>query len=137
MPSLSRGLLVSLTLITLLFSLGGCRRVADARSDFCDALRPVGALAVELKSINADTPADQVRAKAATLEKAKPTLERLARLTPIPAIDELSSSIDQVVQSASQATGKTLGPAAVQVAAAGAQLEQVYTQVNDAMCAAK
>ena len=118
MPSLSRGLLVSLPLISLLFSLGGCRRVADARSDFCDALRPVGALAVDLKRINADTPADQVRAKVESLQQAKTTLERLARLTPIPAIDELSASIEQVVRAAGQATGDTLGPAAEQVGTA-------------------
>jgi hypothetical protein len=130
-------MLIALTLTMIAALLTGCQRVSDARTEFCQTLRPVGALAVDLKSIDADTPADQVRAKAATLEKAKPTLQRLARLTPIPAIDELSSSIDQVVQSAAQATGTTLGPAAVQVAAAGAQLEQVYTQVNDAVCAAK
>jgi hypothetical protein len=137
MSSLARGLLIALLLITILFSLGGCRRVADARGDFCDALRPVGALAVDLKRINADTPSDQLRTRVESLEKAKATLERLAKLTPIPAIDRLSASIDQVVQAAGQATGDTLGPAAEQVGAAGLQLEEVYTQVNDAVCAAK
>jgi len=137
MSSQARGLLISLMLITILFSLAGCRRVADTRAEFCQTLRPVGALAVELKSINADTPADQLRAKVESLQQAKSTLERLAKLTPIPAIDELSSSIDQVVQAASQATGNTLGPAAEQIGIAGMQLDQVYAQVNDAACAAK
>jgi len=137
MSSIARGLLICLMLTTIPSSLGGCQRVADARSKFCQTLRPVGAVAVELKSINADTPADQVRAKVESLQQAKSTLESLAKLTPIPAIDELSSSIDQVVGAAGQATGNTLGAAAEQISTAGMQLEQVYTQVNDAVCAAK
>lgn len=42
----------------------------------------------------------------------KATLNRLARLTSIPAIDKLNSAIDGVAQGMAQVSGNTLGPAA-------------------------
>jgi hypothetical protein len=92
---------------------------------------------VELKSASADAPADELRAKVENLQRARKTLTRLAGFTPVLAIDELNSAVDQVVQATGQVTGKTLGPAVEKISATGAKLEQVYSQVSDSGCAAK
>lgn len=137
MSRVARSQLVSLVLCLGILSLAACQRVGDARAEFCQSLRAVGAQAVELKSVKVDQPVDQLRTKVENLQQMKATLNRLARLTPIPAIDKLNSAIDGVAQGMAQVSGNTLGPAAESISAAGDQLLQVYNEVNDAVCAAK
>ena len=137
MPRHMRSLTILLLLSIVVLSLAACQRVGNARTEFCQSLREVGAQAVELKSVKVEQPVDQLRAKVDNLQKMKANLNRLARLTSVPAIDKLNSAIDGVAQGVAQVTGNTLGPAAASISAAGDQLLQVYNEVNDAVCAAK
>ena len=129
------GLLLSV--IMMLVVLAGCQQVSDARTEFCDTLRGVGTQAAEFKAAKIDQPADQVRSKVADLQQKQKNLQRLAKLTSIPALDKINSAIDNVSQVVSQVVGTTLGPIAEKVSAAGDQLQQSYTELNDAVCAAK
>ena len=133
----NRRLVVVLLLSVAVLWLAACQRVGNARTEFCQSLREVGAQAVELKSVKVEQPVDQLRAKVENLQKIQANFNRLARLTSIPAIDKLNSAIDGVAQGVVQVTGNTLGPAAASISAAGDQLLQVYNEVNDAVCAAK
>ena len=137
MRRLVQTVLVPLLLTLMVLSLAACQRVGNARAEFCQSLREVGVQAVELKSVKVEQPVDQLRAKVEDLQKIKANLNRLARLTSIPAIDKLNSAIDGVAQGMAQVTGNTLGPAAASINAAGDQLLQTYNEVNDAVCAAK
>ncbi len=137
MSRLVRAVFVPLLLSLTLLSLAACQRVGNARAEFCQSLRAVGALAVELKSVKVDQPVDQLRTTVENLQQMKKNLDRLARLTPIPAIDKLDAAIDGVAQGMAQVSGNTLGPAAASINAAGDQLLQTYNDVNDAVCAAK
>ena len=124
-------------LVLLLLALVGCQPVADARVEFCQTLRDVGTSATELKSAKIDQPVDQIRTTANNLQQRRQNLDRLARLTSIPSIVKLDAAVDSAVQAVNEVAGGTLGPAVTKINAAGDQLQQTYTEVNDAVCAAK
>jgi len=126
-----------LCVVMLLVVLAGCQQVSDARAEFCQNLRDVGTQAAEFKAAKIDQPADQVRSKVADLQQKQKNLQRLARLTNNPALDKINSAIDNVVQVVGEVTGSTLGPIAEKISAAGDRLQQSYTELNDAVCAAK
>ena len=132
-----RSLVIPLLLSLVVLSLAACQRVGNARAEFCQSLREVGAQAVELKGVKVDQPVDQLRTKVENLQEVKKNLDRLARLTPIPGLDKLDSALDGVTQGLAQASGNSLGSAAASINAAGDQLLQTYNEVNDAVCAAK
>ena len=64
-------------------------------------------------------------------------MDRLAKLTPIEAVDKLDAALDKVAQVFATVQGSVLGPVADKLAAAGAELQQTYQEINDAVCAAK
>ena len=137
MRRLVQTVLVPLLLTLMVLSLAACQRVGNARAEFCQSLREVGAQAVELKGVKVDQPVDQLRTKVENLQEVKKNLDRLAKLTPIPGLDKLDSALDGVTQGLAQASGNSLGSAAASINAAGDQLLQTYNEVNDAVCAAK
>lgn len=128
-------ILVGLLLVGL--ALTGCQPVSDARAEFCQTLRDVGTAATELKSAKIDQPVDQVKATASNLQQKRTNLDRLARLTSIPSIVKLDSAVDSAVQAVNEVVGSTIGPAVTKINAAGDQLQQTYTELNDAVCTAK
>jgi len=129
----------SLLLIILLpLMLAGCQRVSDTRTEFCDSLRDVGTSATDFKNVTVNDSVDELRAKVDTLRAKKKTLDRLAELAPGPALGKLTTAVDEVVQALdSVSSGETLGPAVDKINAAGAQLESIYLELDDAVCAAK
>jgi hypothetical protein len=129
------GLLLSV--VVMLVVLAGCQQVSDARTEFCDTLRGVGTQATEFKAAKIDQPADQVRSQVASLQQKQKNLQRLARLTNNPTLDKINSAIDNVAQTVGEVTGSTLGPIAEKISAAGDKLLQTYTELNNAVCAAK
>jgi hypothetical protein len=135
MRHLTRSCVVLAALVLL--ALTGCQPVSDARAEFCQSLRDVGTSAVELKSAKIDQPVDQIKATADSLQQKRTNLDRLARLTTIPSIVKLDSAVDSAVQAVNEVVGSTIGPAVTKINAAGGQLQQTYTEVNDAVCAAK
>ena len=137
MRRLTRNYVVFASLVLLMLVLSGCQPVSDARAEFCQTLRDVGTSAVELKSAKIDQPVDQIRATANNLQQKRQNLDRLARLTSIPSIVKLDSAVDSAVQAVNEVAGSTLGPAAAKVNSVGDQLQQTYTEVNNAVCAAK
>ena len=121
----------------VLMALAGCQKVSDTRTEFCDSLRGVGAVAVEFKEAKVTEPVSEVRTKVEALQQKKTNLERLARITPIEGLDKLVTAIDAVAQAVTEVSGNTLGPAAERINTAGANLESAYVELNDAVCAAK
>ncbi len=129
---------IFMLLLTLLFLLLiGCQQVSDARTEFCDNLREVGRLATDFKNAKVDDPVADFRTKVETLQNRKQTLDRLAKLTNVPALDKLSTATDSVAQAVGNVSGNTLGPAAEKINAAGTELETIYLSLNDAVCVAK
>ena len=126
-----------LLIIFVVLLLVGCQRVSDARTEFCDTLHDVGALATDFKSVKVDEPVDEFGEKVDTLRAKKKTLDRLAELAPGPVLEKLATAVDEVAQAAGAISGKTLGPAADKINAAGAELESIYLELDDAMCAEK
>jgi hypothetical protein len=61
----------------------------------------------------------------------------LAKLTPVEAIDKLDAALDKVAQVYGEFKGNVLGPTTDKLAAAAGELEQVYNDINNAVCAAK
>ena len=137
MRCLTRSYIVLVGLALVVLALTGCQPVSDARAEFCQTLRDVGTSAVELKNAKIDQPVDQIKATADSLQQKRKNLDRLARLTSIPSIVKLDSAVDNAVQAVSEVTGSTLGPTVTKINAAGDQLQQTYTELNDAVCAAK
>jgi hypothetical protein len=107
------------------------------RAEFCQTLRDVGTAATELKSAKIDQPVDQIKTTASNLQQKRQNLDRLARLTSIPSLVKLDSAIDSAVQAVNEAVGGTVGSAVTKINAAGDQLQQAYTELNDAVCVAK
>lgn len=126
-----------LLLMLLVLTLAGCQRISDARTEFCDALGDVGAMATDFKNVKVDDPVDEFKAKVDTLRAKMETLDQLAELAPGPVLDKLMASVDEVTEAADAASGQTLGPAAEKINAAGAALESIYLKLDDAICAAK
>lgn len=126
-----------LLIVLLVLTLVGCQRISDARTEFCDALGDIGALATDFKNVEIDEPVDEFKSKVDTLRAKMETLDRLAELIPGPVLDKLMASVDEVVQTADSASGKTLGPAAEKINATGAALESIYLELDDAICAGK
>jgi len=126
-----------LLIVLLVLMLVGCQRISDARTDFCDTLGDVGALATDFKSVKVDEPVDEFKAKVDTARAKLEALDQLAELAPGPVLDKLVATVDEVAQTADTASGKTLGPAAEKINAAGATLESVYLELDDAICAGK
>jgi hypothetical protein len=137
MRRLTRSYIVLVGLVLVVLALTGCQPVSNARAEFCQTLRDVGASAVELKSAKIDQPVEQIKATAASLQQKRTNLDRLARLTSIPSIVKLDAAVDTAVQAVSEVTGSTIGPAVTKINAAGDQLQQTYTELNDAVCAGK
>ncbi len=133
----TRSYVILVSLVLFVLALAACQPVSDARAQFCQSLRDVGTAAVELKSAKIDQPVDQVKATANNLQQKRQNLDRLARLTSIPSIVKLDSAVDSAVQAVNEVAGGTLGPAVTKINAAGDQLQQTYTELNDAVCAAK
>ena len=127
-------MIILLLLAVLLIS---CQQVSDARGDFCEALEGVGAQAVKFKTAKVDDPVDTFRTEIESLQQKKKTLDRLAKLTDVPALNKLSTAVDTLAQSVNQVSGNTLGPAAETINAAGTQLETAYLELDNAVCAAK
>ena len=137
MRRLTRSYVVLVSLVWFVLALTGCQPVSDARAEFCQTLRDVGTAAVELKGAKIDQPVDQLKTTANNLQQRRQNLDRLARLTSIPSIVKLDSAVDSAVQAVNEAAGGTLGSAVTKINAAGDQLQQTYTEVNNAVCAAK
>ena len=136
LPCLKRSLLLCGALV-LILSLAGCQQVSDARAEFCTNLRDVGANAAELKAAKVDDSVSKYQSTIDNLAAKKKNIDRLAKLTPVEAIDKLDAALDKVAQGYAGFQGNVLGPAAAKVTAAAGELEQMYNQVNDAVCAAK
>jgi C4-dicarboxylate-specific signal transduction histidine kinase len=128
-----------LTLIVLLLvlALAGCQPVSDARSEFCTELRDVGARAVELKAAKVDEPITKYQSTIDGLAAKRQNVNRLARLTSIESIAKLDAALDKVAQAYATVQGNVLGPAADKLASTATELQQVYTDINTAVCAAK
>ena len=137
MQHLKRSYAVLVSLVLLGLALTGCQPVADARAEFCQTLRDVGTAATELKSAKIDQPVDQIKATANNLQQKRQNLDRLARLTSIPSLVKLDAAVDSAVQAVNEAVGGTVGSAVTKINAAGDQLQQTYTEMNNAVCAAK
>ena len=137
MRRFNRSYVVFVGVMLIGLALPGCQPVSDARAEFCQTLRDVGTAATELKSAKIDQPVDQIKATANNLQQKRQNLDRLARLTSIPSIVKLDSAVDNAVQAVNEVAGGTLGPAVTKINAAGDQLQQTYTELNDAVCAAK
>jgi hypothetical protein len=121
----------------VLMVLAGCQKVSDTRTEFCESLRGVGTQAVEFKEAKVTDPVDAWREKVDSLQQKRRNLERLARITPIEGLDKLVAAIDTVAEAVAAVSGNTLGPAAERINTAGANLETVYLNLNDAVCTAK
>ena len=134
--TLKRSLLLVMVL-PLALALAGCQQISDARSEFCTELRDIGAKAVELKAAKIDEPVSKYQSTVDNLAARKKNVDRLARLTPIDAIDTLDAALDKVAQAYASVQGNVLGPAAGKLTAAAGELQQAYTGINDAVCAAK
>ena len=137
MLRLMRKLAVPLLFVLTMLLLAGCQQVADVRAEFCQNLRNVGPQVTEFKSARFDQPVDQFRTKVDALQQKRRNLDRLARLTSIPAIVNLDAAVDNIAQVVGQVTGDTLGLAASQISAVADKLQQAYAELNDAVCAAK
>lgn len=137
MRRLTRSIVVLVGLVLVVLALTGCQPVSDARAEFCQTLRDVGTAATELKSAKIDQPADQIKATASNLQQKRQNLDRLARLTSIPSLVKLDAAVDSAVQAVNEIAGSTIGPAVTKINAAGDQLQQTYTELNNAVCAAK
>jgi outer membrane murein-binding lipoprotein Lpp len=124
-------------LVFAVLVLAGCQQVADTRTEICQTLRDVGTAAAELKSAKIDQPVDQIKTTASNLQQKRQNLDRLARLTSIPSLVKLDSAVDSAVQAVNEAVGGTVGSAVTKINAAGDQLQQAYTELNNAVCAAK
>ena len=120
-----------------MLALSGCQQVSDTRAEICQTLRDVGTAATELKSAKIDQPVDQIKTTASNLQQKRQNLDRLARLTSIPSLVKLDAAVDSAVQAVNEIAGSTIGPAVTKINAAGDQLQQTYTELNDAVCAAK
>ncbi|MFN2188907.1 MAG: hypothetical protein ACK2T3_09080 [Candidatus Promineifilaceae bacterium] len=126
-----------LILFAAVFVLAGCEKVSDARSDFCDALDEVGETATEFKNAKVDEPVEKFQSKVDNLRDRKERLDKLAKLTDVPALDRLANAIDNVAEAVSNVSGNTLGPAVDKVQAAGAELKAAHQELDDAVCAEK
>ncbi len=128
-------ILVGVALVALVLT--GCQPVSDARAEFCQTLRDVGTAATDLKSAKIDQPVDQIKTTASNLQQKRQNLDRLARLTSLPSLVKLDAAVDSAVQAVNEAAGGTVGSAVTKINAAGDQLQQTYTDLNNAVCAAK
>ena len=134
--TLKRSVLM-LVVLLLALALAGCQQVSDARSEFCTELRDIGARAVELKAAKIDDPITKYQSTIDSLATRRQNVNRLARLTSIEAISRLDAALDKVAQAYTTVQGNVLGPAADKLASAAAELQQVYNDMNTAVCAAK
>ena len=137
MQRLTRSYMILVGLMLFALVLTGCQPVSDARTEVCQTLRDVGTAATELKSAKIDQPVDQIKATANNLQQKRQNLDRLARLTSNPSLVKLDAAVDSAVQAVNEVAGGTVGSAVTKINAAGDQLQQTYTELNDAMCAAK
>jgi hypothetical protein len=126
-----------LSVLMLIASLAGCQQVSDARAEFCSDLRDVGAKAVELKAAKVDEPVSKYQATIDSLAAKKKNIDRLAKLTPVEAIDKLDAALDKVAQAYGEFKSNVLGPTTDKLSAAVGELQQAYNDINDAVCAAK
>jgi C4-dicarboxylate-specific signal transduction histidine kinase len=134
--TLKRSMLMLIALL-LVLALAGCQQVSDARSEFCTELRDIGARAVELKAAKVDEPITKYQNTIDSLATKRQNVNRLARLTSIESIAKLDAALDKVAQAYATVQGNVLGPAADKLASAGTELQQVYNDINTAVCAAK
>ena len=134
--NLKRSLLM-LVVLLLAVALAGCQQVSDARSQFCTELRDIGARAVELKAAKVDEPITKYQSTIDSLATKRQNVNRLARLTSIESIAKLDAALDKVAQAYATVQGNVLGPAADKLASAATELQQVYDDINTAVCAAK
>ncbi len=137
MQYLTRSYVVLVGLVLVMLALTACQPVSDARAEFCQNLRDVGTSATDLKSAKIDQPVDQIKTTASNLQQKRQNLDRLARLTSIPSLVKLDAAVDSAVQAVNETAGGTVGSAVTKINAAGDQLQQTYTELNNAVCAAK
>jgi C4-dicarboxylate-specific signal transduction histidine kinase len=123
--------------LLLVLALAGCQQVSDARSEFCTELRDIGARAVELKAAKIEDPITKYQSTIDSLAAKRKNVDRLARLTSIEAIAKLDAALDKVAQAYATVQGNVLGPAADKLTSAATELQQVYNDINTAVCAAK
>ena len=133
---LKRGVLLG-SMLVLILSLAGCQQVSDARAEFCSELRDVGARAAGLKAAKIEEPVSKYQAAIDELAAKRRNIQRLARLTSIEAVDKLDAALDKVAQAYAEFKGGVIGPTADKLTAAVTELQQVYTDINTAVCAAK
>jgi hypothetical protein len=91
---------------------------------------------VELKSAKVDEPISKYQSTIDNLA-AKKNIDRLAKLTPVEAIDKLDAALDKVAQAFTAVQGNVLGPTTDKLTAAVGELQQVYNNINEAVCSAK
>ena len=126
-----------LLIVFIVLLLTGCERVSDARAEFCDTLQDVGSLAADFKSAKVDDPVDELASKVDKLQDKKKNLDRLAEVSPGPALDKVSSAIDNVAQAVASVSGNTIGPVVDKIQAAGGELESAYQELDEAVCGEK
>jgi C4-dicarboxylate-specific signal transduction histidine kinase len=135
--SITRKRSLLLLVVLLALALAGCQQVADARSEFCTELRDIGARAVELQAAKIDEPISKYQNTIDNLAAKRRNVARLARLTSIPAVEKLDAALDKVAQAYASVQGNVLGPAADKMTSAAAEVQQVYNDINTAVCAGK
>ena len=137
MPTYFKRSLLLFSVLVLILSLAGCQQVSDARVEFCSNLRDVGAKAVELKAAKIDEPVSKYQAAIDDLAAKRRNIQRLARLTSIEAVDKLDAVLDKVAVAYAEFKSGVIGPTADKLTSAATELQQVYTDINNAVCAAK
>ena len=133
---LKRSMLL-LGVLVLILSLAGCQQVSDARAEFCTNLRDVGAGAAELKAAKIDEPLSKYQSTLDNLAAKRQNINRLANVTSNDTLNKLNAALDKVAQAFTTVQGNVLGPAADKLTSAAAELQQVYNDINNAVCAAK
>ncbi len=131
-----RSLLLGSVLVLMLV-LAACQQVSDARAEFCNNLREIGTQAAELKAAKIDEPVSKYQATIDNLAAKRRNIQRLARVTSNETIDKLNAALDKVAQAYASVQGNVLGPAAEKITAAATELQQVHSDIDNAVCAAK
>ena len=90
-----------------------------------------------MKAANLEDPITKYENTIDSLAAKRKNVDRLARLTSIEAIAKLDAALDKVAQAYATVQGNVLGPVADKLVSAATELQQVYNDINTAVCAAK
>ena len=132
-----RYLLYATMLTALVLGLAGCQQVADTRAEFCQNLREVGTQAIYFKETKIDQPLAELQTHLDQLDQARKNVVRLNRLAKIELIDQLNAGVDQVAGAVGEFKASQVDPVVEKIKAAADKVQKAYTDLNDAVCAAK